>query len=146
MITRAEQMRLIKELRERTNAPVSLCREAIEASAGDLLKAADHVNSHHKPLAPGKDNAGKITTYVHQGRIGVMIEVRCATDFVARTDQFQHLCRELALQAAGLGEDDLLSQVYVRDPTQTVKELIDTVSQQVGEAISVRRVVRWELK
>jgi elongation factor Ts len=111
-----------------------------------LRRAAEYVRSHHKPITSRLENAGKIATYVHQDRIGVMVEVRCATDFVARTDQFQQMCHELALQVAGVGEVDLLDQAYVRDPHRTIKELIDIVSQQVGEAISVRRVVRWELE
>lgn len=145
MTTRTDQLRLIKELRTTTNASVALCREAVEASGGDLARAIDHIKSHHKPIRSSEEQAGKIVAYVHQDRIGVLIEVRCATDFVVRTEPFQQLCRELALQVAGVSETDLLNQPYVRDPKRTVKDLIEAVSQQVGEAISVRRVVRWEL-
>jgi len=144
-MVRTEQMSLIKELRARTKAPVTLCRQALDQTGGDLEQAIEYVHSHHKPVKPGVARAGKIAAYVHQDRIGVLIEVRCATDFVARTDEFQRLCKELTLQVAGGNEQDLLAQPYLREPARTVQELIDSVSLQVGEAITVTRVVRWEV-
>lgn len=141
----SDKMRLIKQLRQTTNAPVSLCRQALDACQGDFGQAVDYVRKNHRPVKPAEERAGRITAYVHQGRIGVLIEVRCATDFVANTDQFQQLCKELAMQVVGVGEDDLLNQPSIRDAKQTVKELIASVSQQVGEPISIRRVARWEL-
>jgi elongation factor Ts len=145
MSTDSDKMRLIKQLRQATNVSLSLCREALDACQGDFAQAVEYVRKNHRPVNAAEERAGKLTAYVHQGRVGVLIEVRCATDFVANTEQFQQLCKELAMQVAGVGEEDLLNQPYVRDAKQTVKELIAAVSQQVGEPISIRRVTRWEL-
>lgn len=90
--------------------------------------------------------AGQIYTYVHQGRVGVMVDLRCATDFVARTTQFQDLCKALALQVAAGLEDDLLAQPCIRNPQQSMRELLDQISRQVGEVITVKRTVRWSLE
>jgi elongation factor Ts len=145
MSDKTKWLALLKQLRQVTSASVSLCRAALEEAEGDYDKALDIVRSHRRSFTPREERAGKITAYVHQDRIGVLVEVRCATDFVARTDQFQTLCRELALQVAGAGPEDLLRQPCVREPGRSVKDLIDSVSQQVGEPITVKRVVRWEL-
>ena len=115
-----------------------------------MEKAAQFLRE--KGLARAEKRSGRATSegvvdsYIHMGgRIGVLVEVRCATDFVANTEQFQTLCKELALQVAGAGEEDLLNQPYVRDPSKTVKDLITSVSQQVDEPVSVKRAIRWEL-
>jgi elongation factor Ts len=116
---------LLKQLRHVTSASVSRCLAALEEAEGDYEKALDIVRSHRRSLTPREERAGKIMAYVHQDRIGVLVEVRCATDFVARTDQFQTLCWELALQVAGVGEEDLLRQPYMRDPGRSIKDLFN---------------------
>ena len=140
---------LVKQLRATTHAPVALCREAAQHANGDLAQAHAYLDQHWrqpKPKAAG-EAAGQIYTYVHQGRVGVMVDLRCATDFVARTDQFQELCKEIALQvAAGLDEDDLLAQPSIRNLMQSVQQLIDGVSRQVNEAITIKRTVLWSLE
>ncbi len=141
-----DKVQLIKQLRQATNAPVSTCREAADVCDGDFDEAVKFIHKKVKPPKPAEERAGRITAHVHNGRIGVLIEVRCATDFAANTEQFQTLCKELALQVIGVGDEDLLDQPYVRDPSQRVKELIGRVCQQLGEPISVKRVVRWELQ
>jgi elongation factor Ts len=91
-------------------------------------------------------NAGLIVADTHQGRIGALVEVRCQTDFAARTDEFRRLCRELVLQAiGGPGEGALEEQDYIRDPSRKVSALIDECAAQVGEQIHVARYVRWAL-
>src|SRR5436853_5890402 len=91
-------------------------------------------------------NAGIIVADTHQGRIGALVEVRCRTDFVARTDEFRALCRELVLQAiGGPGEGPLEEQSWIRDPSRKVADLIDDCARAVGESIRVPRYVRWDL-
>lgn len=145
MTTTTDTMQLIKQLRQETYAPVTQCREALAVCHNDFSLAVEYLRKHVRRVKPAEERAGKITAYVHQNRIGVLVELRCATDFVANTDQFQNLCQELALQVASMGEENLLEQQYIRDASQTVKDLISMVSQQVGEPISIRRVTRWEL-
>jgi elongation factor Ts len=95
----------IKELREKTGAGILDCREALETSGGDLEKATELLRE--KGLAAAQKRAGRLTNagvldlYSHgEGRIGVMVEVNCETDFVARTEEFRAFAHEIALQVA----------------------------------------------
>jgi elongation factor Ts len=96
----------IKELREKTGAGIMDCKAALAETQGDLEKAIDHLRK--KGLAAAGKKAGRATTegwigsYIHAGgKIGVLVEVNCETDFVARTHDFQQLIRDLAMQVAG---------------------------------------------
>lgn len=96
----------IKALRERTGAGVMDCKRALEASGGDFDAAVAFLRQ--KGLATAREKAdrvareGVIAAYIHHGsRLGVLLELNCETDFVARTDDFQQLARELAIQVAG---------------------------------------------
>lgn len=136
---------LIRELRQRTQAGLNLIREALHASNDDLAAAEKYVRERWKPPRARETGAGLIVTGTHQGRIGAMLEVRCGTDFVTRTDEFQTLCRELVLQVlAGCGEEPFEEQDHVRDPSRKVRDLIDECARKVGETIVVARHVRWE--
>jgi elongation factor Ts len=97
----------IRALREQTGAGVMDCKRALEASGGDVDAAVAYLRE--KGLATARDKAsrdvreGVIASYIHHGsRLGVLLELNCETDFVARTDDFQQLARELAMQVAGL--------------------------------------------
>ena len=97
----------VKELRERTQAGMMDCKRALEETGGDLDKAVALLRE--KGLAAAAKKAGRdareglVSSYIHTGgRVGVLIEVNCETDFVARTDEFQRLVRDLAMQVAGL--------------------------------------------
>ena len=97
----------VKDLRERTGAGVMDCKRALEEAGGDVEKAV--LALREKGLAAAAKKAGRdareglVSSYIHAGgRLGVLIEVNCETDFVARTDEFQKLVRDLAMQVAGL--------------------------------------------
>lgn len=97
----------VKRLREQTGAGIMDCKRALEASAGDYEKAA--VFLREKGLSTAAKKAGRaaregiVTSYIHHGsRLGVLLELNCETDFVARTDDFQQLAREIAMQVAGM--------------------------------------------
>ena len=96
----------VKELRERTGAGFMDCKRALEETGGDMDKAVALLRD--KGLAAAAKKAGRdaregiVGSYIHHGRVGVLIEVNCETDFVARTDEFQKLVRDLAVQVAGL--------------------------------------------
>jgi translation elongation factor Ts len=97
----------VKALRELSGAGVMDCKRALEESDGDLEKASALLRERGQAAAAkraGREaREGLVSSYIHTGgRIGVLIEVNCETDFVARTDQFQKLVRELAMQVAGL--------------------------------------------
>ena len=97
----------VKELRERTGAGFMDCKRALEETKGDLEAAVALLRERGQAAAmrrAGRDaREGQVASYIHPGgRVGVLIEVNCETDFVARTDQFQKLVRDLAIQVAGL--------------------------------------------
>jgi len=112
---------MIKELREATKAGVLDCRKALEASGGDFQKAVDILRE--KGMATAAKRADRVATnglvelYSHgNGRVGVMVEVNCETDFVARSESFRHFAHEIALQVAAaapkyLKEDDIPADV-----------------------------------
>ncbi|HOB11800.1 MAG TPA: translation elongation factor Ts [Syntrophomonadaceae bacterium] len=96
---------MVKELRERTGAGMMDCKKALEATGGDIEKAIDELRT--KGLAKAAKKAGRIASegvvmsYIHGGgRIGVLVEVNCETDFVAKTDEFKELAHNIAMQIA----------------------------------------------
>ena len=98
---------MVAELRAKTDAPMMECKKALTEADGDLEKAAGLLRE--KGLAAAAKKAGReareglVSSYIHTGgRVGVLIEVNCETDFVARTEEFQKLVRDLAVQVAGL--------------------------------------------
>ena len=98
---------LVKELRDRTGAGFMDCKRALTEAGGDLDKAASVLRERGLAAAAKKADhearEGLVSSYIHTGgRVGVLIEVNCETDFVARTDEFQKLVRDLAVQVAGL--------------------------------------------
>jgi len=159
---------MIKELREQCGAGIMECRNALREVEGDIAKALQILKE--KGLLKAEKKAerataqGLIEAYIHiGGRIGAMIEVNCETDFVARTDEFKELAHNLAMQVAALapqfiakeeipeGADIepqaacLLLQPYIRDPSQTVRDVIIETIAKVGENIKVSRFARFEL-
>jgi elongation factor Ts len=98
---------LIRELRERTGAGIMDCKRALEGTGGDMDKAIAWLREKGVASAAGKAGReardGVVSSYIHTGgRVGVLVEVNCETDFVARTDDFQKLVRDVAMQIAGL--------------------------------------------
>lgn len=96
---------MVKELRQRTGAGVMACKEALEANDGDIEKAIKYLREKGTALAAKKvgrsTNDGVISSYIHAGnRIGVLLEVNCETDFVARTEEFRQLVQDIAMQIA----------------------------------------------
>lgn len=146
-------LELLKKLREDTGAGVSDCRQALEDTNGDYAKAKKLLLDRGLEKAAkkeGKETAeGIIDSYIHAGgKVGVLVELRCETDFVARTDDFKKLSHEVALQVAAMNPKDvkaLLAGAYIRDGGITMEALIKSVIAKVGENITVARFVRMEL-
>lgn len=96
---------LVKELREKTGAGMMECKKALVETGGDIEKAIDYLRQRGLAAAAKKAGRaakeGRIEAYIHAGgKLGVLIEVNCETDFVAKTEEFQRLCHELAMQVA----------------------------------------------
>jgi elongation factor Ts len=189
---------LVKELREKTGAGMMDCKKALEEAQGDLKKATELLRE--KGLAAAKNKAGRIATeglvesYIHAGgRIGVLVEINCETDFVAKTDSFREFVRDVAMQIAAanpkfVSRDEvsadelnkereilraqalnegkpahivdkmvdgrmgkyyeevcLLEQSFIKDPDKTIQTLVNEKIATIGENISIRRFVRFEL-
>ena len=106
MAITAEQ---VKQLREMTGAGMMECKKALTETNGDLQKAVEELRksgiAKAEKRAERAASQGRVDAYIHDARIGVLIEVNCETDFVARTDDFIALCRNLGMQAAAAGAD-----------------------------------------
>ena len=128
---------LVKELRERTGAGFMDCKRALTETDGDLDKAVAVLRERGLAAAAKKADRdareGLVSSYIHTGgRVGVLIEVNCETDFVARTDEFQKLVRDLAVQVAGL------APLYV-DAESIPAEVLDTKKAELLTDESVQK-------
>lgn len=164
----------VMQLRERTGAGVMDCKRALEESNGDLDRAVQVLRDQGIARAQKKSareaRQGLIESYVHGGgRIGVLVEINCETDFVARTEGFRTLAHDIAMQVAATNpsyvsqaemnealpasggerpqpaEACLLSQPFIKDPKLTIQDLVTNGIATLGENIQVRRFARFEL-
>lgn len=188
----------IKTLRARTQAGMMDCKNALEANGGDMEKAAQWLREKGMAAAAKKEgriaSEGIVECYVHMGgKIGVMVELNCETDFVAKGDAFKELAHNIAMQIAAykplfVSDKDvdqeslenerkiylaqainegkpeqvaekivegrikkyykevcLLDQEYFRDSTKSIRDLINDAVLAIGEKITVRRFVRYEM-
>jgi elongation factor Ts len=188
----------VKALREKTGAGMMDCKKALQESDGDMEKAIDFLRK--KGLQKVEKKAGRQTkeglvqAYIHPGsRLGVLVEVNCETDFVARTDDFQTFVKDVAMQIAAANplavrredlseniiekekeiykgqvleqgkpekvadkivtgklekfyqESCLLEQGFVKDPNKTIHDLLTEIIAKLGENITIRRFVRFQL-
>jgi elongation factor Ts len=189
---------LVKDLRQRTGAGVVDCKNALLEAKGNVDAAIDYLR--RKGLATAAKKAGRIATdglvssYIHAGgKMGVLVEVNCETDFVAKTGDFQTFVKNIAMHVAAANpqyirreeipgevlekerdiyrtqaleagkpakvidkiiegkmerfysEVCLLEQTYIKDSDLTVKELLEALIAKIGENISIRRFVRFQL-
>ena len=188
----------VMTLRQRTGAGMMDCKKALTETDGDMEKAVDYLRE--KGIAKAAKKAGRIAaegivdSYIHMGgKVGVLLEVNCETDFVARGDMFKELVHDIALQIAAanplyLSKEDvpadvlekekeilkaqaieegkplnivekmvegriktfynencLLCQKFVKDPDKTIEQLVVEATATIGEKISIRRFVRYEM-
>ena len=188
----------VRMLREKTGLGMMDCKKALQETGGDSEKAIEYLRkqglSAVEKRASRDASEGLIQAYIHQGsRLGVLLEVNCETDFVARTDDFQEFAKDVAMHIAasqplavdreGISADAvekeraifleqaknegkpehiaekivegrmekfyqencLLEQVFVKNPDQTVGELVTELTAKIGEKITVRRFERFVL-
>jgi len=144
---------LIKQLREQTGMSVAECKKALEASGGDMGKAREVLKEQNKALVDKKAQSatgeGIIEAYIHaNAKIGVLLEMNCQTDFVARNPEFKGLARDLAMQVAAANPENVavfLSQPYIKDPSKTVQELVNEHIAKLGENIKINRFARYQI-
>lgn len=143
----------VKQLREKTSASMMECKRALEESGGDEARALDILRQKGKDVALKKSERearqGIIESYIHSnGKVGVLLELNCETDFVARSQEFKKLAHDLTLHIAGMGSKDrksLLKEPFVKDLDITVADLIEEKIAKLGENIKIGRFTRYEL-
>ncbi len=143
----------IKELREQTSAGVMDAKKALEEAGGDMTKAVEIIRAKGLSKAEGKSarevKSGRVYCYTHGGGASAaMVEVACETDFVAKTPEFETLCKEIALQIVSMNPkhvEELLKQEYIRDGGRTIEELVKELISKTGENIQIVRFVRFKL-
>lgn len=143
----------IKELREKTGAGVMDAKKALEETNGDIEKAIEIIRAKGLAKAASKSDrevkSGRVYCYTHAGgSAGSMVEVACETDFVAKTPEFETLCKEIALQVVSMSPEtveDLLKMDYIRDSSKTIEELVKELIGKTGENIQIVRFARFKL-
>jgi len=127
-------------------------KKALVDSSGDFDKALEEMKKKGlaKAVKRGEREArcGLIGSYSHDGRIGVLVEVNCETDFVAKTDEFKELVKDITLHIAAMNPEDeqvLLNQSFVKNPEITVGDYLKEHIAKLGENIVIRRFSRLEL-
>jgi elongation factor Ts len=128
----------VKELRERTGAGFMDCRNALVESAGDVEQAVQILRKRGQAVAQKKAGReateGSVGSYVHAGgKIGVLVEVNCETDFVARTEEFQRLCHELAMHIAALDPRFVRREDVGEDVLKREREIYQAQAQNDGK-------------
>jgi elongation factor Ts len=159
---------MVKDLRDQTGAGIMLCRNALLEAEGDTEKALQILKQQGLLRAQKKaertTTQGVIGVYVHTGGcIGAMVELNCETDFAARTDEFKELAHHLAMQVAAqdpkfISKEEipegadieteavcLLLQPYIKNPDETVQDIIAETIARVGENIKVARFARFKI-
>jgi elongation factor Ts len=165
----------IKELRNISSASVSDCKKALQETEGNIQKALKLLHKRGLESAAKKQDRvakeGRIESYVHLGnKIGVLLEVNCETDFVARNSDFCQFTKDLAMQIAAcnpayikkedvpdkvleeeknkeafLKEHCLMEQAFIKDPALTIKDYMGSLVAKIGENIVVRRFSRFKV-
>ncbi|OGC54199.1 hypothetical protein A2797_00220 [candidate division WWE3 bacterium RIFCSPHIGHO2_01_FULL_48_15] len=143
----------VKKLRDKTQAPVMEVKRALEETKGNEEEAKKILTEKALARAEKKKERtagdGMIFSYVHSGgKVGVLLDLRCETDFVARTEVFQNLGKELCLQIASMdpqSTENLLEQEYVRDPEKKVSDLIGEAAGTLGENVRIEGFTRYEI-
>ncbi|OGF69379.1 hypothetical protein A3H65_03880 [Candidatus Giovannonibacteria bacterium RIFCSPLOWO2_02_FULL_45_14] len=143
---------LIQELRAKTGVSVMTIKKALDKAEGDIKKTFEFLKDEAAIVASKKSGretkAGIIQSYVHSGRIGVLVKLSCETDFVAKNEEFQNLAREIAMQIASSEAQDvksLLDEEYIRNPSLTISQYLKEAIGKFGEKIEISAFKKLEL-
>jgi elongation factor Ts len=143
----------LKKIRNMTGVSIDAVRKALEEADGEIEKALELLKDRGVKVAAKKASRqtgeGIISCYIHtNSKVGVLIKLLCETDFVARTEQFKELGRELAMHIAAMDPtniEDLLSQASIRDQDITIDNLIKDYIAKLGENIKIGEFCRFEI-
>jgi len=143
----------IKQLREETGASPVKIKKALDETGNDFQKAKELLKSWGAVKAGEKGDRethdGVIDFYVHpNAKSGVLLDIRCETDFVAKNPDFKSLAHEICLHIAAMNPESveaLLAQPWVKDAAKTIKDLVQETIAKVGENIEVKQFTRYEI-
>ena len=142
----------VKKLREETGAGIMECKRALQDAKGDFDDAKNIITEKGLLKAEKKSDrktgSGVLESYIHNSRVGVLLELRCETDFVARTEDFKDLAHDLAMHIAAMDPENveaLLAQPFVKDPSKNIGDVIKQSIAKLGENTVVERFMRYEL-
>lgn len=143
----------VKKLRVELGLGIMEIKAALEASGGDETKAKEILKKQGfkkaEKRAEKETHQGLVSTYTHaNGKIGVMVELLCETDFVAKNEEFVAVAHDLCLQVAATDPDkleDLLEQEFIKDGSQKIKDLVTALVAKFGENIKIGRFGRFEI-
>lgn len=144
---------LVKEIRNSTSLSFNEIKRALDEAGGDKARAMEVLKAHGVKVAEKKalrtTGQGIVETYVHSNKkVGVLVEVLCETDFVARNPLFGELAHEIAMHIAAMDPQDgheLLSQPYIRDQDVTIGEFVTQYIAKLGENIKIGKFCRLQL-
>lgn len=144
---------LVKKIRVETGLGIMEIKAALEEAKGDEKKAKEILKEQGfkkaEKRAEREVHQGLVATYTHStGKIGVMVELLCETDFVAKNEEFKSVARDLCLQVAAMNPESsqkLLEQDFIKDGSKKVVDLITALSAKFGENVKVGRIERFEI-
>ena len=146
--------KLVKELREKSGAGMMDCKKALVATDGDIQKAMEYLRE--QGLAATNKKAGRVAaegvveSYIHMGgKIGVLVEINCETDFVAKTDGFKAFAKDVAMHIAAANptyvSKEEVPEAEVKNPDITIEDLVKEQIMAIGENVKIRRFARFQL-
>lgn len=144
---------LVKKIRGNTGYSIGEIKTAVEKAEGDEKKALELLKElgfkQLEKRAEKEVHQGRVATYTHStGKIGVLVELLCETDFVAKNEEFMSLTRDLCLQVTAMdpeSSEELLKMDFIKDPSQKVSDLIAALAGKYGENIKLGRICRFEI-
>lgn len=144
---------LVKKLREELGLGMMEIKAALEEAQGDEKRAKEILKEKGykkaEKRAERETHQGRVATYTHAtGKIGVMVELLCETDFVAKNEEFLGLTKDLCLQVAAMSPEtpeELLKQEFIKDPTQKISDLVTALGAKFGENIRLGKIARFEI-
>ena len=143
----------IKKLREETGLSIMQCQKALEEAGGDRDRAIALLKTKAAEIASKKSDrilgAGVVSAYIHAGdTVGVLLELLCETDFVAKNPEFKSVAREIAMHVAAMKPEntaELLEQPFIKDPSKKIGDLVNNTVQKFGERTEIGHFVRYSL-
>ncbi|MDD4785292.1 MAG: translation elongation factor Ts [Candidatus Shapirobacteria bacterium] len=144
---------LVKKIRAEMGLGIMEIKSALEEANGDETKAKQILKEKGFKKAESKaereTHQGRVATYTHStGKIGVMVELLCETDFVAKHEDFLALTKDLCLQVAAMNPEtveDLMKQEFIKDPSKTIDEMVKALISKFGENMKINRFARFEI-